>query len=37
MYLEQHMASSNKGLSEALEGGLLAVSKLYINVTLKLT
>lgn len=28
MYLEQHMNSSNKGLSEALEGGLLAVSKL---------
>ncbi|XP_060828354.1 serine/threonine-protein kinase atr-like [Bombus pascuorum] len=27
MYLEQHMASSNKGLSEALEGGLLA--KIY--------
>lgn len=26
MYLEQHMISSNKGLSEALEGGLLAVS-----------
>lgn len=26
MYLEQHMASSNKGLSEALEGELLAVS-----------
>lgn len=27
MYLEQHMNSSNKGLSEALEGGLLA--KIY--------
>ncbi|KAG6794440.1 serine/threonine-protein kinase atr-like [Apis mellifera caucasica] len=27
MYLEQHMISSNKGLSEALEGGLLA--KIY--------
>ncbi|CAK9833676.1 Serine/threonine-protein kinase atr [Anthophora retusa] len=27
MYLEQHMASSNKGLSEDLEGGLLA--KIY--------
>ncbi|KZC05824.1 Serine/threonine-protein kinase atr [Dufourea novaeangliae] len=27
MYLEQHMAFSNKGLSEALEGGLLA--KIY--------
>ncbi|XP_076679651.1 serine/threonine-protein kinase atr isoform X1 [Andrena cerasifolii] len=27
MYLEQHMDSSNKGLSEALEGGLLA--KIY--------
>lgn len=26
MYLEQHMISSNKGLSEALEGGLLAVN-----------
>lgn len=25
MYLEQHMASSNKGLSELTEGGLLAV------------
>lgn len=25
MYLEQHMASSNKGLSEPTEGGLLAV------------
>lgn len=35
MYLEQHMDSSNKGLSEALEGGLLAVSKLYIDVNLK--
>lgn len=33
MYLEQHMASSNKGLSEALEGGLLAVS---INIRLKI-
>ncbi|XP_076632761.1 serine/threonine-protein kinase atr isoform X1 [Colletes latitarsis] len=27
MYLEQHIASTNKGLSEALEGGLLA--KIY--------
>jgi len=25
MYLEQHMALSNKGLSESIEGGLLAV------------
>lgn len=25
MYLEQHMASSNKGLSESTERGLLAV------------
>jgi len=25
MYLEQHMAFSNKGLSESIEGGLLAV------------
>jgi len=25
MYLEQHMASSNKGLSDLTEGGLLAV------------
>lgn len=25
MYLEQHMASTNKGLSESIEGGLLAV------------
>lgn len=25
IYLEQHMASSKKGLSESLEGGLLAV------------
>lgn len=25
MYLEQHMASTNKGLSEQTEGGLLAV------------
>lgn len=28
MYLEQHMASSGKGLSETTEGGLLAVTKL---------
>jgi len=34
MYLEQHMASSNKGLSELTEGGLLAVSNalLFINL-----
>ncbi|XP_076757525.1 serine/threonine-protein kinase ATR [Xylocopa sonorina] len=30
MYLEQHMSSSNKGLSEALEGGLLA--KIYAQI-----
>lgn len=31
MYLEQHMAFSNKGLSELTEGGLLAVSNaLYV-------
>jgi len=33
MYLEQHIASTNKGLSELTEGGLLAVRNiLYFGI-----
>lgn len=32
MYLEQHMAFSNKGLSELTEGGLLAVCNVLCNM-----